>query len=103
MKIKKVKSGDIMIDQYTKIWVVRLFKEEKNGIEETMSVKKSVYLSEIISYEEGHSDIFDWEGPVMYVMCNTEAFYCAGDVKDFDKEMDRWIKGMREYIDNMSE
>ncbi len=99
MKIQKSeavgKQDHTKADAYNKLWVIRLFKDEDKG-GETLSVRKCFFLSEVVSFEEGHSTPFDWDGPTMYVICETESFYCAGDVRDFEKEMDKFIKNVRE-------
>jgi hypothetical protein len=99
MKIQKfaavAKQDHTKADAYNKLWVLRLFRDEENG-NKVVTVKKCIFLSEVVSFEEGHSTSFDWDGPTMYVICETESFYCAGDVKEFEKEMDRFIKNLRE-------
>lgn len=82
-----------IIDQYSSLWVRRLFLNEETNT--TIAVKKKIYLSEVLSFEEGDSAEFDWQGDTMFVVCNTESFYCAGSVTDFEKQMNNWIAEMR--------
>jgi hypothetical protein len=85
------------MDVYSKIAVLRLVKGDK---EETISVKKYIYLSTVISYEDGASTgLFDWDGGVIYVVCDMESFYMAGDVDEFDKEMNKFITAMRKQME----
>lgn len=87
------KQANMKADGYTKLWVIRLFKNEETG--DTISVKKCIYLSEVISFEEGSSINFNWDGPTIYVLCQSEAFYCSGNIKDFEKKMDEYIEALR--------
>lgn len=100
MKILKLeavaKQVPMSLDEYSKIAVLRLFK---NDAGETISVKKIIYYSSIISYEQGSAEL-DWDGPIMYLVCTDESFFIAGDVNEFDKEMDVYIASVRKNRDS---
>lgn len=80
-------------DQYTKMGVLRLVKNEAG---KTLSFKKFIYLSSVVSYEDGTSTgDFEWDGDVIYVICVDECFYMSGKVDDFDKEINKYISSIR--------
>jgi hypothetical protein len=86
------KQDSTKTDGFTKLCVLRLIKHDETG--ETLKIKKWIFLAEVLSYEEGHSADFDWEGDTMFVVCTNECFYCAGSVVDFNKKMDEFIENL---------
>lgn len=76
------------IDEYTRIVMLRLFKNDDNSV---ATFKKYIFLGSVVSYEEGDSSIFKWDGPIIYVITEFEAFYAVGDVKEFDKRLNEYI------------
>lgn len=96
-----MKAKESTHDAFSKIAVLRLIKNDK---EETVSLKKYLYLSEVISYEDGTpSADFEWEGPTTFIVCAFEMFYISGSVDDFNKEMEKYISSVRKLMDNSSE
>lgn len=82
-------------DDFTQLTVVRLFKDpDREG--KTFTVKKTIFMTSIVSYEQGKSAEFDWEGETIYLVTTHEQFYIAGKFEEFDKRVEDFIRGLRE-------
>ena len=88
-------------DFYTQLTVNRLFKDPERE-HATFIAKKTIYLVDVISYEEGTFEFEDFPGPNIYIVTANECFYCQGKFEEFDKRMERFIKGLRESLKNDS-
>lgn len=87
------KRGYTNLDQYAKMPVLRLIKNEAG---KTVSIKKFIFLGDVGSYEDGtETGEFEWDKPTIYVVTSLESFYISGDVDDFDKEMEKYISILR--------
>ena len=87
------KRDNTNLDEFTKIATFRLVKDDDG---KTLKFKKYIFLSSVVSYEDGASGLFDIDGPAIYIVSPLESFYILGDVDEFDKEMNKYISAMRE-------
>ncbi len=99
MKTQKLevveKQGSMNRDEYTKLPVIRLVKDEDKE-HKTVAVKKYIFLADVISYEHGtETGDFDWEGDTTYIVTPYESYYISGNVDDFNKEIDKFINSIR--------
>jgi hypothetical protein len=90
---------DDMNDFYTRITLMRLFKDPEQDYK-SFSAKKTIYMADIISYEEGTVEFDNFTGSTLYIVTQGETFYCQGDFETFDKEMGKFLKGLRETLKN---
>ena len=84
-------------DQYSKLAVIRI---AKNKAGETMKLKKYIYLSSVVSYEQGDSAEIEVEEPTIYIVGEFECFYIIGDVDEFNKVMNDYITAMRKMLNS---
>lgn len=99
MKMQKLeeagKRAIMKTDGFTKQLVRRIFKEEENS--DVQFAKKYIFLGDVVSYEECPESIFpEYDGPVIYIVGMHECYYITGNLSDFDKLIDEYIKGLRE-------
>lgn len=84
-------------DQYSKLAVIRIAKNKENR---TLRLKKFIYLSSIISYEEGDSNEIDVEEETIYIVGEYECFYIVGNIDEFNKIMNDYITSMRKILNS---
>ena len=84
-------------DQYSKLAVIRVAKNKAN---ETVKLKKYMYLSSVVSYEQGDSADIDVEEQTIYIVGEFECFYIVGDVDEFNKVMNDYISAMRKILNS---
>lgn len=79
-------------DQYSKLAVIRITKEEDGKL---LKLKKFIYLSSVVSYEEGHSIGIGVEEETIYIVAEHECFYIVGNIDEFNKIMNDYITSIR--------
>lgn len=84
-------------DQYSQLTVIRIVRNSKD---EVLRLKKFIYLSTIISYEDGQSIDIDTEEGTIYIVSEHECYYIIGNIDEFDKVMTDYINSMRKILNS---
>lgn len=79
-------------DQYSKLAVIRVARDDDG---KTLRLKKYIYLSSVVSYEEGDSNNLKIEEPTIYIVSEYECFYIIGDIDEFNKLMNEYVTDIR--------